>query len=277
MSQTVYEVDADTAVERVAPGLWRGTVTDRWSIGDYPNGGYLLLIGLNAVRQELPHPDPFTITAHYFSPTQHGPVDIEVERIRSGRAHSTAMARMLQDGRERVRILANYGDHTASRGPTVVQGEPPPMPPPEECPEPQRSGAPMPNGLVARIRERIDWRVAPGTAGWMRGERTGRAEIGGWLRFADGRPIDTHTLPLIADAMPPAIFDVAVGGWVPTVELTVHVRARPAPGWMRCWFRTRFLVDGYLEEDGEVWDEEGRLVALSRQLARLNPAPQPAP
>lgn len=275
-AQPLYELDADTRVQRIGPGLWRGEVSDRWSIGAYPNGGYLLMIALAAVREELPHPDPFTITAHYLTPTQHGPVDVEVEVIRSGRAHSTAMARMLQDGRERVRILANYGDHTSSQGPTRVLAEPPPMPPPDECVTAPRRQRPMPNGLVAHIRERLDWRVAPGTAGWMRGQPTGRGEIGGWLRLADGRPIDSQALPLIADAMPPAVFDVAVGGWVPTLELTVHVRARPAPGWMRCWFRTRFLVDGYLEEDGEVWDEEGRLVAQSRQLARLNPAPEAA-
>ena len=230
----------------------------------------MLTIALAAIREEVPHPDPFTVTAHYFTPTTHAPVDIEVEVIRSGRAHSSAMARLLQDGRERARILANSGDHNASRGPTVVQAQPPPMPPPQECLDPAPQG-PMPNGLVAAIRDRIEWRVAPGTAGWMQGQRSGRAEIGGWLRFADGRPVDTHSLPLVCDAMPPAVFDVSGGGWVPTLELTVHVRARPAPGWMRCWFRTRFLVDGYLEEDGEVWDEQGRLVALSRQLARLNP------
>ncbi len=50
-------------------------------------------------------------------------------------------------------------------------------------------------------------------------------------------------------------------------ELTAHVRASPAPGWLRCRFSTRFVTAGFLEEDGEVWDSTGRLVGQSRQLA----------
>jgi hypothetical protein len=34
-------------------------------------------------------------------------------------------------------------------------------------------------------------------------------------------------------------------------------------------FRTRVLVDGPLEEDGEMGDSEGRPVALCRQLATV--------
>jgi Acyl-CoA thioesterase C-terminal domain len=57
--------------------------------------------------------------------------------------------------------------------------------------------------------------------------------------------------------------------WTPTVELTAHVRARPAAGWLRCVFTTRFVTGGFLEEDGEVWDETSTLVAQSRQLALI--------
>jgi hypothetical protein len=54
---------------------------------------------------------------------------------------------------------------------------------------------------------------------------------------------------------------------VPTLEMTVHVRDVPAPGALRSTFRTRFVTNGLFEEDGEVWDSTGRLVAISRQLA----------
>jgi acyl-CoA thioesterase len=47
----------------------------------------------------------------------------------------------------------------------------------------------------------------------------------------------------------------------------VHFRGRPAPGWLLCVLRTRFLERGLLEEDGEIWDSSGRIVGLSRQMA----------
>lgn len=62
-----------------------------------------------------------------------------------------------------------------------------------------------------------------------------------WFGFADGRPLDT----------------------------LVHIRAAPAPRPVRCVFRTRFVHGGMFEEDGEVWDSDGTLVVLSRQLALL--------
>ena len=62
-------------------------------------------------------------------------------------------------------------------------------------------------------------------------------------------------------------FALGLRGWVPTVELTVHVRARPAPGWLRLVQRAQLLQDGWLDETCEIWDSAGRLVAQGHQLA----------
>jgi hypothetical protein len=115
---------------------------------------------------------------------------------------------------------------------------------------------------------RLDIRLRPGDDAFQRGATTGSASITGWFSFADGRPLDTLALLLVADAFPPPVFNIDMPpGWVPTIELTVHVRAVPAPGPLACRFATRFIQGGYLEEDGELWDSAGRLVAMSRQLA----------
>jgi acyl-CoA thioesterase len=61
-------------------------------------------------------------------------------------------------------------------------------------------------------------------------------------------------------------------GWVPTIELTVHLRARPAPGWLLGQFSAEDLRDGRVIENGALWDSRGALVAQSRQLALVRAA-----
>jgi acyl-CoA thioesterase len=266
-----HEFDVDTAVDALGGNRFRALVSPRYSIGPYPNGGYILALAVAATGRVTALPDPLAVSAHYVRPCAHGrDVEIAVELVREGRSYATLAARMRQGGSERVRVLATYGDLTAAMGATAELGAPPALPPLASCLSGDLLAQP-PNALEATIRRRFDARYHPGTLGWRRpGGRTGRGEVGGYLRFADGREPDVHALVLIADAMPPAVFELAPGGWVPTLEFTVHIRARPSPGWLRVWFSTRHLRDGHLEEDGEVWDSAGRLVAQSRQLARLN-------
>ncbi|HVF32983.1 MAG TPA: thioesterase family protein [Acidimicrobiales bacterium] len=263
----MHQFDSDIASTPLGDGRWRTEISPRWNIGDKPNGGYVLACVLEAARSvALPaKPDPLTLTAHYLRPTSVGPADVEVQLLRTGRRHAHVEARLVQDT-ERVRVLAAFGDLEAAGAgadtPTLVRGGPPDLPPPEDCiGRDDTPGAPS-------LASMVESRFAPGTP-WLSGQRSADTVVTGWIRFADGRDADVRALPLLADSFPPAIFALGPAGWVPTVELTVHVRARPAPGWLRCRFETRFLTGGYLEEDGEIWDAEGRLVAQSRQLAML--------
>lgn len=262
-----FEFDTDTAVNRTGDGEWSAVVTPRWNIGTIPNGGYLMAICLRAVEQELPHPDPLTITGHFLGRvTSEAPATIEVEVLRNGRTLSTACARLRQEGRERLRMLATFGDLEAAEGPTHITAEPPAMPPPEECVR-EASARTM-----LEIHNRFDFALAPEVAGGAMGRPVGRPEVGGWVRFADGREPDLASLALFADAFPPTVLNLDRFGWVPTIEMTIHFRARPAPGWLRAWFESRFLMEAHVEEDGEIWDSDGNLVALSRQLARILPS-----
>jgi hypothetical protein len=98
---------------------------------------------------------------------------------------------------------------------------------------------------------------------------------GGWTRLRD-RDLDILAVPMFMDCWPPAMFASmwrAGGspGYAPTVELTVHWRAEPRSQWHLALFTSRFVTHGYVEEDGELWSEDGTLVAQSRQLALFIP------
>jgi acyl-CoA thioesterase len=60
---------------------------------------------------------------------------------------------------------------------------------------------------------------------------------------------------------------------VPTVDLTIHFRDEPAPvhDWCLARFVSRHASHGFVEEDGEIWSRDGRLLAQSRQLALMSP------
>jgi acyl-CoA thioesterase len=209
------------------------------------------------------------MTGHYLSPTAPGPAALAVETIKEGRQLSTAAVALSQDGRERARFLVTCGTLDAP-GPTHVDAAPPPLPPVEQAYKPP------PDAPLPEVARRFDQRFDPTAMAWAtRAPKAGPVELRAWVRFADGRDADARSLLLFADALPPPSLAILPPGWVPTVELTVHVRARPAPGWLRARFRTRFVQGGYLEEDGELWDETGRLVALSRQLAATPRGPSP--
>jgi acyl-CoA thioesterase len=263
---STYEFDTDTAVTRLGEGAYTATVTERWSIGNAPNGGYTMAIAQRALVEALGRPDALSVTAHFLRPPAPGPVDIDVEQVRSGRSISTGMVRVEQDGQELLRMLGSCTDLSRDDGAQRCETGPPDLPPIEQC---LRGNGVMPGGGRATVVDRFDLRVHPAHVGWSRGAPTGRMEVAAWIRLADGREPDVAMLPTVVDALPPTVFELGVAGWVPTLELTLHARARPAPGWLRCHVRSRFVTGGYVEEDAEVWDDEDRLVAQSRQLARM--------
>lgn len=270
------EFDRDTAVvaRPGEPGTYDIELSPGWTIIQAVNGGYLLAVVGRALREALPHDDPFTITAHYLTASQPGPAEIRTETVRAGRTMSSGQASLYQtdaQGRrtERIRVMAAYGDLAALPDDVRTTATPPDMPGYEDCvgsDDAPEGSAPIPGSTA--ILQRLDLRLDPATAGWAVGAPSGRGDMRGWLGLADGRDHDPLSLLLAVDALPPTAFDLGLKGWVPTLELTVHIRCRPAPGPLRVALTTRNLAGGFLEEDAQVWDSADRLVAQSRQLAR---------
>ncbi|MDX2606084.1 thioesterase family protein [Streptomyces caniscabiei] len=265
------EFDRDTALTWRAPGVYDIDLSAGWTIIGAVNGGYLLAVLGRALADALPHDDPFTISAYYLTASQPGPAVVRTDVVRTGRTLSTGQASLFQyddEGREieRIRVLASYGDLDSLPADVRTTAKPPAMPPIEECFGPQDAPGPVPGGSA--IADRLFLKLDPATLGWALGAPSGKGEMRSWFGLADGRDADPFSLLLAVDALPPTAFEMGLKGWVPTVELTVHIRCRPAPGPLRVAITTRNLAGGFLEEDAEVWDSADRLVAQSRQLAR---------
>ncbi|WP_166133377.1 thioesterase family protein [Nocardioides ochotonae] len=259
------EFDLDTAVRPAGPGVWAADLAAGWQVGGGLNGGYLLATVGTALREAMPgKPDPLAVSAHYLSASVPGPATVEVDVRRDGGSLATAAARLVQDRTTRIEVLATYGALPGG-GEVWTTAVEPELPPRDRC----VSGAVAPADLrrVAPLMDRFEMLFHPDQVGWAVGAPSGDGVISAWFRLP-GREPDPLALLLAVDALPPVTFDLGRPGWAPTIELTAHLRAAPAPGWLKVRHATRTLVGGMFEEDCEVWDSAGRLVAQSRQLAR---------
>jgi acyl-CoA thioesterase len=265
-----FAFDADSRVTATgSDGEYAAELTGRWNgTAGAVNGGYMLSTCLRALAPAMPFSDPVVVSGFFLKPGMAGPASIRTSVIRSGRSTAFGESALVQGGKEVVRATAAFA-RLGRDGPVFTDGGPPELPPPEDCPgtlADARDSAG--DGDLARIAERIEFR-SPAQPRWRGGRPSGRPASEFWMRFADGRDADLFALPLLVDSTAPAVLDLGAGST--TIQLTVPLRARPAPGWLACRVATRFVGGGYHEEDFEIWDSAGVLVAQSRQLALILP------
>ncbi|HEX5295499.1 MAG TPA: thioesterase family protein [Streptosporangiaceae bacterium] len=262
-----FAFDADTRVEADGSGDgFAAALTGRWNgTAGAVNGGYMLAICLRALVLSMPFPDPVVVSGFFLRPGTAGGASIRTSVIRVGRTTAFGESALAQDGKDVVRVTAAFARLVPESGDGLVftGATPPDLPPPGEC-----VAVPIASFGRASIAERIEFRSAE-LPGWFLGRPSGRPASSFWMRFTDGRDADLLALPLLVDSTAPSVLELGAGST--TIQLTVHLRARPAPGWLACRAVTRFVSHGYHEEDFEVWDSAGVLVAQSRQLALIVP------
>jgi hypothetical protein len=275
-----YEVKPDVRFAMVVPGNATPAAV---------NGGVMMATMLRAVLDTSPLPYPVATSAHFLRVPLLEPGEVEVTWLKQGKTAATARAALVQDSQIVLDVTVTTGSLPAELPPTGPRptdpgcpptyplengdlhwtGEPPELPPIGDCVNlgPWR-GTVGADG-VAGYAAQVDLRMDPATTGWHRGEPSGTPEMRGYFGLREQRDPDAYLLAVAVDALPPVVFGLGALGWAPTVELTWHMRAVPAPGPLQVAARCRHVSGGWFDGEAEVWDAAGRLVAQGRQLARV--------
>ncbi len=239
-------------------------IPEGWDIGGNTNGGYLMLRAAQFMREQAQSAVAVTVTGHFLRPVPSGPAALTCEEIKRGRLLTTMRGDLLVAGRPALTLLGAFSDlDRQGQGSEFLRGSPPSLPPLEEC-------VPAWHVPTAEVLfQRVPIRCAKDDRTTLGGHRSGTGELEAWIAPPEGAEVATcDDLLLLVDCFPPPVFDLDLPiNWTPTVELTVHVRGVPEPGWLRARCSTRYVRDGLLEESVELWDSADRLVAQSRQLA----------
>jgi acyl-CoA thioesterase len=279
--------DRDTAVrrlegERPEDGRPQGAsflteIAPTWCINGRPHGGYLAAILLRALIEAVgdPRRAPRSLTIHFLRPPQPGAARIEAATERAGGSLSTLSGRIEQDGELIALALAAFSQPRASLEIAELAM------PEASAPDPARESPDW-------LRERIQRGLAPpflaklviqpveGARPFSGSEAP--MHTSAWLGLAEAsRPLDALALALFSDALFPTPFiRLSEPAAAPTIDLTIHFRAPlalrahadPAPLCL-ARFGSGVIHEGFFEEDGVIWAEDGTVLAQSRQLALL--------
>jgi hypothetical protein len=264
--------DAATRVEGTAdPAVLRTDVHPLWTVGDKPNGGYLQALLGRVARERAGGDDwePVSSSITYLRPPELGPAEIRTAVLRQGRSATHVRAVLTQDGADLVDgvfVLSALPEVAAVRYDDIA---------PLRAPAPAASSAlppHMPGGVRVGIMDVLDLRLDPASLPVSDGPPAAgspAAELRGWTRFRDGREPDALSLLFFVDAIPPATMRIGSSGWVPTLQMSTYVRARPAPGWLGIRLTAHLVAAGMVDETTTLWDSTGAVVAQATQLARL--------
>jgi acyl-CoA thioesterase len=272
--------DRDTAVWREAESgsetLFGAEVAPDWRAGRGPHGGYLAAMLLRALVESVSDSEraPRSLTIHYARAPEPGPVRIATVLEREGRSLSTLSARMHQGDELIALVLAAFSRPWGGSEISEVRM------PNVEPPDPTREGVKLIEQGGPEFAQRIVLQPRMDGRPFDGGDQP--MEVRGWIGLAEPRPIDALSLAFFSDALIPAPFmRMADFAAVPTIDLTVHFRARMHPQsdadpreLCLAQTTTELIHDGFFVEDGLIWAADGTLLAHSRQLAIVIPFPK---
>ena len=263
MNKALHQYDQDIALSEQETQRYKTVISSNWSINNVPDGGYLMAILAGAMQKNSERVATPIITANYLSRCEPGDAHVNVEKIGQSRQFERFQASLHQDGIEKIRAIGTFAKASLECPIERYESEPPDLPPPDDCIR-------IPSLPNYTLFDQMDIRLDPACTGWATtGELSDRSVLKGWIRFEQVRQFDLAGILLAADSFPPAVFTTqGIVAWVPTIELSINIRNRPKDRWLKGSFRTRYITCGLMEEDGELWDTDDQLVAISRQIAQ---------
>ena len=243
-------------------------------VGSTPHGGYLMAVMHKALANVLPHSTAITSSVQYLDRIDAKPFQLEVEVFKTGRGSSSGIVKLKQDDKICTTFTGTCSDFEFMKGYDDLHN---PLPniflDKDRCEYVKMNYDKISKGFTPAFIQQLECSIHPDHAWWNRkadeDNTDNEARCSAFLEMKGGRP-DQFCLSFYSDILPPVVCNkYGPLGWIPTITLTTHIRQLPSTNELYADFKATDINKGYFEQDCNIWDLNGNLVASSRQLTRI--------
>jgi len=241
-------------------------------VGNTPHGGYLMAVMHKALTSILPHSTAISSSVQYLDRIDAKTFELEVETFKTSRGSSSGIVKLKQDNKICTTFTGTCSDFQFMKGYDGLQ-----KPLPNIFNESDKKDYIKMNydkiskGFTPAFIQQLECLIHPDHAWWNRdyNDKNNEARCSAFLEMQGGIP-DQFCLSFYSDILPPVVSNkYGPLGWIPTITLTTHIRQLPSTSELYADFRATDINKGYFEQDCNIWDLNGNLVASSRQLTRI--------
>ncbi|KAI7895398.1 thioesterase-like superfamily-domain-containing protein [Mucor mucedo] len=264
--------------------IFTGAASIKWAIGDVPNGGYVMSVIIDSVIQlfsERHQTDPVALNCFFFNKTLPGHLIIEIEELKMSRkGYCIVRASLKQTSdlsalddltsydpsqwSDKVQGIFTMGNMDTEQGVTHFYKNP--SPPRLDHLQPYKY-----RFMGDFVDALFDKTIIP------KAENDSHdPELTQVMNFKDGRPIDFKSIPYWCDMLitPPSLLGHGVLGgpvWCPTMQLEVQFKRKPSGQKIIAHFLTKHIINNRFDIDGEIWNEQGEIIAITRHQNLIVP------
>ena len=241
-------------------------------VGNTPHGGYLMAVMHKALTSILPHSTAISSSVQYLDRIDAKTFELEVETFKTSRGSSSGIVKLKQDNKICTTFTGTCSDFEFMKGYNGLQ-----KPLPNIFNEGDKKDYIKMNydkiskGFTPAFIQQLECLIHPDHAWWNRdsNDQNNEARCSAFLEMQGGIP-DQFCLSFYSDILPPVVSNkYGPLGWIPTITLTTHIRQLPSTSELYADFKATDINKGYFEQDCNIWDLNGNLVASSRQLTRI--------
>ncbi len=259
-------------LEQISENEFKFRPDQNYSVGATPHGGYLMALMHKALTTVLQHSCAINSNIFYLDRTDHDEAILRVKIIKVSRGSSMGAVELIQNDKTTCIFNGLCTDLDKLSGFSDL-----PSPLPNNFHKTKESDFQVMNydhlkeGFTPNFIKQLNIKVDPDHAWWSRADFNGNfeARCSAYIELEGGTQ-DQYMLSYFSDILPPVTINkYGPIGWIPTLSLTTNIRQLPTTDKLFIDGTATDIINGYFEQNVNIWDLNENLILTSRQIAKI--------